>query len=192
MAQIKLNAERGNAESQFDLGKIYSREESPGADIVEAYKWVSLAFAQDFPGAKDLRSTLGRKMTQPQIEEAQKRALEFIPSVSRTPVLLSVEAKRERLRKLMSLAGSEEQMKAMFTQLMAQLRSAFPQISDKEFHDLVELLDYSELREIIVSIYEQHFTPDEIQQLVEFYQTPLGKRLLAESLTISSGVKCCS
>jgi hypothetical protein len=33
---------------------------------------------------------------------------------------------------------------------------------------------------MIVTVYERHFSSDEIRQLIAFYQTPIGKKMIAE------------
>jgi len=39
-------------------------------------------------------------------------------------------------------------------------------------------MKYNDMVELMIPVYDRHLTHDEIQGLIQFYQTPLGKRLL--------------
>lgn len=79
------SAEQGNGQAQGALGVIYAIEGGGKQDLVEAYKWYTLAVARDpHPADRDLaihnRNTIAAKMTPAQIAEAQKRASEWKPT----------------------------------------------------------------------------------------------------------------
>lgn len=42
-----------------------------------------------------------------------------------------------------------------------------------------------DLGELFVEIYDRHFTADELRQLLAFYHTPIGRKLLAEQSAIA-------
>jgi hypothetical protein len=42
-----------------------------------------------------------------------------------------------------------------------------------------------ELGAIVTQIYDRHFTVDELRQLLAFYRTPIGRKLLAEQPAIT-------
>ena len=37
-----------------------------------------------------------------------------------------------------------------------------------------------EFEEIVVGVYEHHFSSDELRQLISFYQTPIGQKMISE------------
>jgi len=43
----------------------------------------------------------------------------------------------------------------------------------------------SELGALLIPIYDRHFTADELRQLLAFYRTPIGQKLLAEQPAIT-------
>lgn len=88
-----LAAEQGLAEAQVDMGRLYDRrsrfssytfggqiaedvEMGPPEDLVEAYKWYSLAAAQGHPEAAQLRDALQPHLTPEQVVQAIERIRE--------------------------------------------------------------------------------------------------------------------
>lgn len=98
-------------------------------------------------------------------------------------------AKRADIQKLMALTGSEklmDQMMAQMTQSMAAMR---PKNStpgqNEEFADYSQEFQkqFSARRQAFLDIsaegFNRHFTHEDIKQLIAFYNTPLGQKMLA-------------
>ena len=68
---------------------------------------------------------------------------------------------------------------AMDTQLPAQ-RAANPRIPPVFWDRFIKLAHdrVGELENVYVDIYDKYFTTDEIRQLIAFYNTPVGRKLL--------------
>ena len=74
---FRKGAERGEAEQQFGLGVCYEIGMGCRKDIVEAYKWLKLATAQDRKEAAKRLTSLLSTMTPDQIQEGERRIREF-------------------------------------------------------------------------------------------------------------------
>lgn len=70
-------ANQGNVRAQLDLGHCYANGKAVQKDLVEAYKWYSLAAKQDAIWGKMHREPLILKMTSDQIAEGQRRFAGF-------------------------------------------------------------------------------------------------------------------
>jgi hypothetical protein len=66
-------------ESQFHLGLMYKNGAGVAKDVVEGYKWLTLAYIQSYPGAEKVRDQMRREMTPEQIALAEQRAMQFNP-----------------------------------------------------------------------------------------------------------------
>ena len=66
-------AEKGSADARIALGFLYEYGDAVPRDYVQAYKWFDLA------GASMYRDTVAAKMTQAQIQEAQRLTKEWTP-----------------------------------------------------------------------------------------------------------------
>jgi hypothetical protein len=97
--------------------------------------------------------------------------------------------KESAIRKLLEVSGTETLMRDMMTGTMNSIRplltSSLPAGEYRE--KLVELfvkkfeskMDVGQLLTQLLPVYDQYFTTAEIEQLTQFYGTPLGKKYLA-------------
>ena len=78
MQWFRKAADQGDASAQFNLGVMYANGSGTAGDLIEAYKWLTLAAAaakgdeqQRYATARD---TLARSMTPEQLSQARLRA----------------------------------------------------------------------------------------------------------------------
>ncbi len=69
-------------------------------------------------------------------------------------------------------------------QMLIPMKQAIPDVPDEFWTKFLAKVDANELVELIVPIYAKHFTHDEIKQLLAFYQTPLGQKMIANQPAI--------
>lgn len=72
-------AEGGNSVGQRLLGGMYSQGRGVPQDYVQAYMWISLAFAKGDPQAGEIRYEFSTKMTPEQITEAKQLVEQWRP-----------------------------------------------------------------------------------------------------------------
>jgi hypothetical protein len=98
--------------------------------------------------------------------------------------------KEADIRQLLEITGS----KAMAAQMMSNMEgsikplmaNAFPagayrdKLVDLFFAKFHSKLDPQQLVDMAVPVYDKHFTDEEIKGLIQFYQTPVGKKALSE------------
>jgi hypothetical protein len=75
LAKLQRRAAQGDARAQFDLGVQYYGID----DIVQSYKWLSLASAQGLHGVDPLIEDMAKKMTPSQLAEAKKWVKDWKP-----------------------------------------------------------------------------------------------------------------
>ena len=73
----RLAAEQGLASAQVHIGIAYRDGEGVAEDLVEAYAWLSIAEAQGDTFARNLKESVAIRMSQSQIEDAQKLSGEY-------------------------------------------------------------------------------------------------------------------
>ena len=113
-------------------------------------------------------------------------------SASYAPAASSDFQKNEDIRKLLNMTGSlkigEQFAGAFSAQITAVIKKVQPSIPDsvitildEEMKRLVEeaMTEKSGLVEALCGIYDKYYTHDEIKKLIEFYQTPVGKKTVA-------------
>ena len=86
--------------------------------------------------------------------------------------------KEQAIRKLMEMIGATDLGAQVSQQLLSQMRLDFPQVPESLWAEFAESLDPAELTELAIAIYDQHFTMEELQALIDFYTTPIGQKVV--------------
>ena len=66
------------ADELYRVGLVYAEGIGIDADLVTAHKWLNLAVARGFSGAKEARQEMADRMTSEEVAEAQKAAREWM------------------------------------------------------------------------------------------------------------------
>ncbi len=139
-------------------------------------------FAAALPGR-------AQEAVEPQADS--QRVVRLNPSLKVAPAPTRIDPAEEAdIRKLMDLVGA----KALAMQTMAAMEKALRPLMTRALppgdyrEELVELFlekfdsqaDPQQVLDMIVPIYAKHFSDQEIQGLIQFYETPLGKKAVQE------------
>jgi uncharacterized protein len=102
--------------------------------------------------------------------------------------------KHDDLQRLLRLAGSLNNAKQAIGLLMPQMIASFkkinPAIPDKVWTDAeriaLEEVDRAipDLEEPLIAIYGANFSAEEVKQLIAFYESPIGRKLVGQMPTI--------
>lgn len=116
------------------------------------------------------------------------------PSAPPPPPALSVPAaeapadpaKEAEVRQLLQLMGVADEMKQMVGQTLTSFRKAMPNVPDAFWEKFQGQFDPEELIRLIIPVYEKYYTKEDLDGLIVFYQTPLGRKVTASLPQISS------
>ena len=92
--------------------------------------------------------------------------------------LADSEGEDTDIRRLMQVSGDIQAMQQAMIAMADQLRQLTPELPDEFFDELKVAVLSDELFEMLVPVYARHFTHDEILQIIEFYEGPVGKKLV--------------
>jgi hypothetical protein len=89
-------------------------------------------------------------------------------------------AKAAAIRQLLLVTGASELMVTSIEASMPLQRAANPEVPDVFWEEFAARLrrDVDRFIEILVPLYDKYLTLDEIRQLIAFYESPLGRRLV--------------
>lgn len=93
------------------------------------------------------------------------------------------ESYTKTLKTMFKAAGSEETYKTIITQMFNMFKEQYPNVEEKVWIDLEEefiKVSMDELVLMIAPVYAKYLNQSELQQLIEFYDSPVGRKL-AES-----------
>ena len=88
------------------------------------------------------------------------------------------------IKSLLALTGSGKLAVQMMDQIILQMGKLFPQVPEKVWEEFRSRASVNDFVAIAVPIYRKHYSQEEIQQLLAFYRTPLGQKVIAETPAI--------
>lgn len=90
----------------------------------------------------------------------------------------TIQTKHEKILQLLELTGAAKIGNQVTTHLIKSLKTSQRDIDQKFWDEIVNEFNGNEIIKLIVPVYEKHYTEDEIDQLILFYQSPIGKKMV--------------
>src|SRR5437764_8811075 len=87
-------------------------------------------------------------------------------------------AKRAEIRQLIELTGAANVSADALRQIIAPLRSGFPQVPDEFWDTFLKEVRSDKLIDLVIPIYDKYYTRAEIHDLTAFYQSPVGQKTI--------------
>lgn len=84
--------------------------------------------------------------------------------------------KREDIRRLLKITGTPELGLRIARRIIKNMKRSYPDVPDKFWAEFEDELDEDTFISIIVPIYEEQFTHEDVKKLIEFYQTDVGQK----------------
>lgn len=84
------------------------------------------------------------------------------------------------IRRLLELTGTREMVNEMKGSMMEQFRRTAPGMPEEMLNEMMAELKADDLVESMIPVYSKHFTGEDVKQLIAFYQSPFGKKVLRE------------
>lgn len=89
-------------------------------------------------------------------------------------------AKAATIRHLLELMGTVKVSQQMMSQMFSSMQTAMPQVPAEFWTKVHAGMKADELIDLIIPIYSKHYTQEELNGLVAFYESPLGQKVTAE------------
>jgi len=88
------------------------------------------------------------------------------------------QTKNDDIIKLLKVSGTDKLADQMMTVIIPQFKQLVPGIPDAFWVKFRQKINIDELLLACVPAYSKYYTHDEIKQLIRFYESPLGKRMV--------------
>jgi hypothetical protein len=89
------------------------------------------------------------------------------------------QTKNDDIVKLLRVSGSDKLADQMLAAMMPQLKQLAPNLPNSFWTRFIEKINTDDLLYACIAAYSKHYTHDEIKQLIAFYESPLGKKVVA-------------
>ena len=95
--------------------------------------------------------------------------------------------KNEEIKRLLELTGAKsnaiQSMNMMCDQLLPSLKKAYSNVPERFWDDFMAEFkaeaNIDELIDMIIPIYDKFYTEDDIKELIKFYDSPIGKKVIS-------------
>lgn len=108
----------------------------------------------------------------------------FICSVTITATAQSDSSTRHA-RQLLVLMGSGKLALQVMNNMIATYKYTRPEIPTTFWDDFMKEVNADELIDLVVPVYVKYYTDEELLQLITFYNSPLGKKVISTLPLIS-------
>jgi hypothetical protein len=82
--------------------------------------------------------------------------------------------------KYLEINGTKESMPIVIDQLFSQVKSMYPTVPDAYWTEVKAELSKNGMDDLfkeMIPVYKKHFTHQEIKDIINFYESPTGKKL---------------
>jgi hypothetical protein len=86
---------------------------------------------------------------------------------------------QKNIKRLVELTRVDLIVKDITIETIKKLEFSFPQVSPDVIREFMNKVDTDKaVEDILVPIYERYFSPSEIEELLRFYESPVGKKMM--------------
>ncbi|MBO3463605.1 DUF2059 domain-containing protein [Aetokthonos hydrillicola Thurmond2011] len=87
--------------------------------------------------------------------------------------------KINNIKELLRITGASSLSQQIVTQLFMSLKSQYPQVPQKFWDTFLAEFKPDDLLNELIPIYSKYYSNEDINQLIAFYQSPIGKKTIA-------------
>ena len=92
---------------------------------------------------------------------------------------IASKEKEAEIRRLIDLSIPRQQVAQGIDEALGALKGAMPKVPEKIWQEVIGEVGFNadRMMEVYVPLLDQHYTEEEIKQLIDFYSTPLGMKV---------------
>lgn len=86
--------------------------------------------------------------------------------------------KTENIRKLLELTGAGKLGIQMMNQFFSSFKTTYSSVPEEFWSEFKKEVNADALIDLIIPIYDKYFTEEDLNQLIQFYNSPIGKKVI--------------
>jgi len=90
-------------------------------------------------------------------------------------------AKKENVKTLLELSGTGKIAKQLMESVIASYKKTLPDVPSEFWDEVNKEIKAEAFVELVTPIYMKHFSDEDILQLITFYKSPIGKKLIEKT-----------
>ncbi len=96
----------------------------------------------------------------------------------------AAQSKRADILRLLNMTGAAKGASQALDLMLPSLKQAMPQVPEQLWTEFRSEVREDDMVELTYTIWDKHFTHQEIRDLIRFYQTPTGQKIIRETPVI--------
>ena len=88
-------------------------------------------------------------------------------------------SKTENIKLLLEMTGSGKIGVQVIENTVSNFRKSLPDVPEEFWDNILKEVNPDALVKLIIPIYEKYYTEDDIKKVIEFYQSPVGQKMIS-------------
>ena len=94
-------------------------------------------------------------------------------------------ATKEHIKTLLDMMGAGKIGVQVMENMLVTFKKSIPNVPNEVWDEFMKEVKPETLIDLIIPIYAKHYTDEDVIQLIDFYRTPLGKKVIEKMPLIS-------
>lgn len=86
--------------------------------------------------------------------------------------------KTEKIKHLLELTGSGKLGMQVMDQMMSSFKNSYSTVKQEFWDDFRKEINANDIENLILPVYDKYYTETDIDQLITFYNSPIGKKMI--------------
>ena len=109
----------------------------------------------------------------------KKILLALLTTLIFTGAFAQASEKTAHIKKLLDLTGSGKLGVQVIQTMITSFKQSTDSVPDKFWEEMAKEINADTMVSMVIPIYEKYYTDEEILQMIVFYETPVGKKVIA-------------
>ncbi|MCL2282266.1 MAG: DUF2059 domain-containing protein [Fibromonadales bacterium] len=88
------------------------------------------------------------------------------------------QTKKQDIIKLLDVTGAKAQMAQMADMMIANMQASVPTVPQEFWTKFKTGLKSDSFIDLLIPIYDKHLSHDDVKKLIQFYESPIGKKIV--------------
>jgi hypothetical protein len=88
-------------------------------------------------------------------------------------------SKQEKIQQMLELTGAGKLGIQVMNQMMTNFKSTYPKVDQEFWNDFKKEVKAEDIVNLMIPIYDKHYSEKDIEQLILFYKSPIGRKTIA-------------
>lgn len=88
-------------------------------------------------------------------------------------------SKYSKIKEMLDITGSGKLGVQVVEQMMASFKTSFTTVPDNFWKDFMKQVNADSLTEMVIPIYSKYYSTEELNELIKFYKSPIGKKVVS-------------